>query len=357
MINQSPTITTLGGHSALEICLGAKRQGFNTLVIAEKGRDKTYSRYFRNLADDVLLVDKFREITDDKIIDNLKGKRAIFIPHRYCQVYCDLDKLEKHFPIPIFGNKYLLKYEERTGAFNQYQLLYEAQVDYPFQFKNPKEIDRLVIVKVKEADRSYERAFFFAHNFKEYQAKSVQLIKTGKIKEKDLPEAIIEEYLVGAQVNFNFFYSQIKQRLELLGTDVRRQTNIDGLLRLPSVQQQEIREDLNPSYIEVGHTAVTVKESLLEKAFLLAERILENTKIFVPPGIIGPFALQTAIIPGPPKEKIVVYDLSLRMPGSPGSSFTPYSLYLFDRSVSFGERIAMEIKEALNLNKITAVTT
>ena len=38
------TIATVGSHSALDICRGAKDEGFKTLVIVEKGRDKTYSQ-------------------------------------------------------------------------------------------------------------------------------------------------------------------------------------------------------------------------------------------------------------------------------------------------------------------------
>lgn len=341
----------------MEICLGAKRQGFKTLVIVQKGRDKTYTEYFRNLVDDFISVDSFIELTSDKVISVLNKKNCIFIPHRYAQVYCDLDKLEKKFPFPIFGNKYLLKYEERSGTFNQYQLLYNANLPYPKQFKNPQDIDRLVIVKVKEAERGYERAFFFATTFAEYKKKSEQLVMIGKIKKEDLESAVIEEYLIGAQINFNFFYSQLSKKLELLGTDIRRQTNIDGLIRLPGEIQKEVGSYIAPSYIESGHIAVTVKESLLEQAFHLAERLIEVTKTTVPPGIIGPFSLQAAIIPGPPKEKIVIYDLSLRIPGSPGTSFTPYSQYHFGKPVSFGERIAMEIEKAIKGNKLNKIST
>ncbi len=352
-----PTIATLGGHSALEICLGAKKQGFKTLVIVQKGRDKTYTKYYRSLIDKSISVESFADLITGDVVRQLKSESSIFIPHRYIQVYCDLNLLEKKFDIPIFGNKYLLKYEERFGNYNQYQLLYEAQIPYPIQFKNPKDIDRLVIVKVKEAQRNYERAFFFARNYQEFITRSQKLVKDGKINKQDLEQAIIEEYLMGAQVNFNFFYSPLSNSLQLLGTDIRRQTNIDGLLRIPALQQHEFAHNVSPSYIESGHIAVTVKESLLEQAFLLAEKLITAAKTFVPPGIIGPFALQTAIIPGPPKEKIVVYDLSLRIPGSPGITATPYSQYHFGKPVSFGERITMEIKEAIESNKLNKVTT
>lgn len=351
------TIATFGGHSALEICLGARKHNFKTLVVVAKGRDKTYTKYFKNLIDEYIKVDKFSELTDKKVIEILQKKQSIFIPHRYLQVYCNLDKLEKNFPIPIFGNKYLLKYEERTGKYNQYLILDKANVLYPKHFKNPKDIDRLVLVKVKEAIRGYERAFFFARHFKDFESKSKEMIKAGKITERDLNDAVIEEYIVGVQVNFNFFYSPLRKSLELLGTDARRQTNIDGYIRLPAFIQQQIQKFVSPSYIETGHFAVTVKESLLETAFEAGEKIVEASKFISALGIIGPFAIQCAVSSGPPREKIIVYDLSFRIPGSPGTSFTPYSCYLFGRTVSFGERIAMEIKEAIDSNRIDKITT
>ncbi|MEK7522054.1 MAG: DUF1246 domain-containing protein, partial [Patescibacteria group bacterium] len=41
------TIATLGSHSALDVCRGAKNEGFSTLVITEKGREKTYEKYYK----------------------------------------------------------------------------------------------------------------------------------------------------------------------------------------------------------------------------------------------------------------------------------------------------------------------
>jgi 5-formaminoimidazole-4-carboxamide-1-(beta)-D-ribofuranosyl 5'-monophosphate synthetase len=351
------SIATLGGHSALEIALGAKKQSFPTTVIAQRGRGKTYTTYYKNLFDDVVIVDAFKQLTDSKIIQQLQEKNSIFIPHRYVQVYCDLKKFSDSFPVSVFGNKELLKYEDREGEYSQYKILDAANVEHPQQFSEPEKIDRLVIVKVPEAARIYERAFFFATDNASYQKKSEELIASGRITKAGLKNAIIEEYLIGAQINFNFFYSPLTESLELLGTDIRRQTNIDGLLRMPAAQQLAVADYVTPSYIETGHIAVTVKESLLEKAFELAEHTLEAARKISPPGIIGPFALQAAIIPGPPIEKIVVYDLSLRMPGSPGTSSTPYSQYHFGRSVSFGERIAMEIDDAIKNNALKVITT
>ena len=72
-----PTITVIGSHSALDVCRGAKDEGFKTLVIVEKGRDKTYAEYFKTkgalgCVDEVLYVDKFKDILSAKIQNELK---------------------------------------------------------------------------------------------------------------------------------------------------------------------------------------------------------------------------------------------------------------------------------------------
>ena len=70
----------------------------------------------------------------------------------------------------------------------------------------------------------------------------------------------------------------------------------------------------------------------------------------------GPFALQGAFIEED-GEKFVCFDISLRMPGSPGTRFTPYSGYLFREGVSFGRRIAMEVKDAEKGKMMDRITT
>src|SRR5581483_4737091 len=97
-------------------------------------------------------------------------------------------------------------------------------------------------------------------------------------------------------------------------------------------------------------------ESMLEKAFELGERFVTAARAVDGVGVIGPFALQCVIVAGPPKE-FVVYDVSLRIPGSPGTRYTPYSAYLWGRDVSVGERIAMEITMARDRRRLDAVLT
>ena len=89
----------------------------------------------------------------------------------------------------------------------------------------------------------------------------------------------------------------------------------------------------------------------------IGEKFIETCKKEHPPGIIGPFALQGAVNAGPPKEELVVFDVSLRIPGSPGTRYTPYMNYLYGKDVSVGRRIAMELKNAVNESKLAEVVT
>ena len=355
------TIAILGSHSALDVCRGAKNLGFRTLVVTEKGRGKTYSKYYKTTnaggcVDEVLEVSKFAELLNKNIEKRLKD--VIFVPHRSFEVYLNSDyrKIEK-WKVPIFGNRFLLKIEERGVKPNQYDLLKEARIRYPKQFMDPSKIDRLCMVKVLEKERGFERAFFMVNSSDGYKEAARHLLKIGTITRQALEKSVIEEFIVGVQVNFNFFYSSLHNRLELIGTDTRRQTNLDGLLKLPSTYQDYILEHVEVKYEEAGHMAVTVLESLLEQAFEMGERFVKASQKMYKPGVIGPFALQTIITPGPPKKDIVVIDVSPRMPGSPGIFSTPYGYYLHGKHLSMGERVAMEIKEAVETKKLKMVLT
>ena len=142
-----------------------------------------------------------------------------------------------------------------------------------------------------------------------------------------------------------------------MGTDTRRQTNLDGLIRLPANEQLEVLKYMKPKLIETGHIAATTKESIIEKIFTLGEKFVKATKKEHPPGIIGPFALQGAIAADKGKEEMVVFDVSMRIPGSPLTRFTPHSGYLYGDSISYGERISMEIKRAVEIDKLKEIVT
>ena len=154
-----------------------------------------------------------------------------------------------------------------------------------------------------------------------------------------------------------YFYSILDDELEIMGTDTRRQTNLDGLLRLPADEQLAVLKYIKPKIIETGHIAATTKESIIESIFELGEKFVSTTKKEYPPGIIGPFALQGAIVADKGKEEMVVFDVSLRIPGSPLTQFTPHSGYLYGDSISYGERIAMELHKAIETKRLKDIVT
>lgn len=356
------TIGVLGSHSALDICRGAKDLGFRTLVVCQKGREKTYDRYYRTgnsrgVVDQTIILDTFSEITEERVQKQMRANNVVFIPHRSFEVYVGFDRIEDAFLLPLFGSRNMLRAEERDAEKNQYYLMERGGILYPRVYKSPEEIDRLVLVKAPEAQRKYERAFFFASSSEEFYKKSAQMLREGKITDEGLKKAVIEEFVIGAQFNFNYFYSLLDERLELLGIDTRRQTNLDGILRLPASQQVEALKYLEVKAIEAGHIACTVKESLLEQIFELGEKFVRVAREVYPPGIIGPFALQSTFIPGPPEERAVVFDISLRVQGSPGTRFTPYPGYLYGESLSIGKRVALEIRNAIQQNRLEETVT
>lgn len=398
------TIGVLGGHSALDVSHGAKKYGFKTVCIARRGREKTYERYYKSRVspfdgassfaslrkdrqgdtnfsvssrtqsrdntensigciDETILVDKFLDVLNPNIQDKLKSLNTIFVHNRYFWVYFDdFSKVENNFNIPIFGSRTLLKLEERDQPYNQYHLLKDAGIRTPKIFKKPEDIDRPVLVKAAEAKRGYERAFFVAHNKESWESEGNRLEKENQINAK-WRKAPVEEFIVGAPINFNYFYSPLTKELELLGTDTRRQTNLDGYLRMTAPDQTKALFYGRPKMIETGHIACTVKESILEKAFAMGEDFVRATqklpKELDPSGkgIIGPFALQGAVTADEGKEDIVIFDVSLRIPGSPGTFATPYSRYLYGETMSVGERIGMEIRSAQSAGALEKIIT
>ena len=136
-------IGVLGSHSALEIASGARQEGFQTVVVCQKGREKTYTRYYKNLFDHVILLDKFQDIIKPESLQKLNALQTVFVPNRSFSVYAGYENIEEKFTVPLMGNRYMLKTEERNTPRNQQYLLQKAGILAPRTFKSPEEIDRL----------------------------------------------------------------------------------------------------------------------------------------------------------------------------------------------------------------------
>lgn len=345
------TVGALGSHSALEIMDGAKDEGLKTVVICQKGRETPYKR-FKRLADNIMVLNKFSDVLQKKTMLALKNMNTIMIPHRSFAVYLGYDSIEDDFMIPIFGSRSMLRAEERTAERNQYYLLEKAGIRHPKLMK-PKQIDRPAMVKVQEAKRNIERAFFIASSFQDYNKKVQERVEKGIIKKHDADKAVIEEFVVGTYFNFNFFYSPLKDETEFLGIERRLQTNLHDFVSIPARQQMDI--DIQLQNIEIGHTPASIRESMLEKIFEAGDRFVDATKKVYPPGIIGPFSLQSVVTVD---MDIVVYDVSLRVPGNPILATTsPYTKYHHGKTFGVGRRIAMEIKDAYQEGRLKEIVT
>jgi 5-formaminoimidazole-4-carboxamide-1-(beta)-D-ribofuranosyl 5'-monophosphate synthetase len=346
-------IGILGSHSALEIASGAKQEKFETVVVCEKGREKTYAKYYKNLFDHIIIVDKFADIISEKVQKKLISLNTIFVPSRSFSVYAGYENIEEKFMVPLMGNRSMLRTEERNTPKNQLYLLKKAGILTPKIFKSPDKIDRLSIVKVTEKERTLERAFFYASSPEEYEKESEERIRKGIISRECLNNAIIEEYVVGAKFNANYFWSPLTDEIDLLGFDRRIQTDLDGVLDLPAAEQLEL--NIPTQNIEIGHMGATMRESQLEKIFEAAERFVNTCKKEYPPGMLGLFALQGAVT----KDlKFYVFDVSPRIPGCPCVEPTsPYMKYKYGVEVGPGRRVAMEIKNAMKEGRLSDVLT
>lgn len=348
-------VGAIASHSALDVFDGAKDEGFRTVAICQRGREKPYLR-FRRVVDEIIVLGRFGDVVNEAVVSKLRSLNTILVPNRSFSVYVGYDNIETKLNVPIFGNRYLLRWEERSGEANYYRLLDEAGIRRPKTFSNPDDVDRPVIVKLPEAKRRVERGFFIAADRDDFWRKFRKLVRDGVIREGDIASASIEELVIGAHFNVNYFRSIARDDVEILSIDRRIQTNLDGFLRLPAETQLELK-DLNIRYIEIGHEAATIRESLLNKLFDIGDKFVEATKKLAPPGIIGPFTLQLFVTPD---LDVVVFDVATRIGGGTNIYMgigSQYSKLYFGKPVSIGRRIAMELKWCLEQGCIDRIVT
>ena len=262
-------------HSALDICDGAIEEGFPTVAYCQKGREKTYSEYFkterttsgrvtRGMVDKAIVLDSFNDVLAPDFQQQMRERNVVYIPNR---------------------------------SFTSYSL----------------------------------------------------------------DGARIERYVIGPVFNLNFFYSPLEEelpKLELLGVDWRFESSLDGHVRLPAPQQMTmpVHQQI-PEMTVVGHNTATIRESLLEKAFELGEKFIRASKEHYDPGIIGPFCLQTCI---DKDMDYYIYDVAPRVGGGTNVHVSvghPYGNATWRKPMSSGRRIAMEIRRAVEQDRLDEVVT
>lgn len=363
----NPLIGVIASHSALDTCDGAIEEGFRTLAICQKGREKTYAKYFRTkrlggavisgVVDEVRILNKFSEIIESDQQESLISKNVLFVPNRSFTSYCSMDAVEDEFKIPLLGSRNLLRSEERGEVRDYYWILEKAGLPYP-ETVEPENIEELVMVKLPHAVKTLERGFFTASSYDEYVQKSDALLRQGVIYQDDLDLARIERYVIGPVFNLDLFYSPLLEQIELIGVDWRFESSLDGHVRLPAPQQITLNDmQINPEYTVCGHNSATLRESLLDKAFELAEKYVAATQEYYSPGIIGPFCLQTCV----DKDlNFYIYDVAPRIGGGTNVHMAvghPYGNALWRTNMSTGRRLMREVRIALENDALEKIVT
>ena len=194
------SIATLGSHCSLQVLKGAKDEGFKTILVCEKKREKLYRRF--KFIDELIIVEKFSEILDSGIQDKLKQESAILIPHGTLIAQMSSEEIES-ISIPIFGNKWILRWESDRKM--KEKLMKEATLPMPKPIADPKDIEKLVIVKRQGAAGG--KGYFMATDEEDYNTKRNQLISEGVISKDET--LYIQEYAAGVLAYLQFFYSPI----------------------------------------------------------------------------------------------------------------------------------------------------
>ena len=339
------SIATLGSHCALQVLKGAKDEGFNTILICEKKRERLYRRF--KFIDKLILVDSFLDISESKCESLLKENNSILIPHGTLIAQMKQEQIES-IQTPIFGNKHILGWESDRQL--KEQLMMEAKLDVPKSISSPKEIESLVIAKRHGAAGG--KGYFLASSEEEYNKKRDILIKQGLISgDSDL---YLQEYSSGVLAYLQFFYSPLEKEIEFFGVDKRHESDIDGLARIPA--ENQLKSSDVPSFNVIANSPLVLRESLLDNVYTMGENFVEASAKLVPPGMNGPFCIEGVY---DQDTQFKVFEFSARIVAGTNMyvNGSPYTTFMYNEPMSMGRRIAREIKNAEEQNKIDIIVT
>ncbi len=339
------TLVTVCSHSSLQIFHGAKKEGMKTLGIAVGRPPKLYDAFPLAKPDEFLILDRYDEIQDH--VDDIIADNGVVIPHGSFVEYLGANNF-KELPIPTFGNRKVLEWESDR---NMERVWWEkAGINMPVEIKDPKKIDRPVMVKYQGARGG--RGFFIAKDYNQFKLG----IEHGE-------KFNIQEYILGTRYYLHYFHSPLRTNgysvdggkgiVELLSMDRRDETNIDEMYKLGS--QEELKEHgIYPTFVVTGNLPLVIRESLLNKAFKMAEDVIKSSyELFG--GMIGPFCLETVVTD---KLEFVVFEISARIVAgtNPYITGSPYA-DMIEPDLSTGRRIAQEIKLGQKLDRLGEIIT
>ncbi len=329
------SIATLGSHSALQILKGAKDEGFKTIAVVKKGYEEPYRSY--KVADEIISIDQYPDFNglEQQLID----KNAILIPHGTLFAACSVDQLEQNKML-YFGDKQVLRLEE--SRVKQRQWLLQSGLTMPKIFEKPEDIDRPTIIKFNGAGGG--KGYFLAKNKIEFDEK-IALHKDAKY--------MIQEYIIGNPIYVHYFYSPLNDELEIMSMDKRYETNVDSIGRISAQDQLDL--NLQTSYNIIGNIPIVARESMLAEFFRMGRQVVDKSKELTGKGMFGPFCLEMVVTPD---MEYFVFEISARIVAgsNPYVDGSPYTALRYSEPMSTGRRIAREIKNAIEQDKLDEVT-
>lgn len=335
-------ICTLGSHTALQITKGARDEGFRNLLLCTEKSAGFYGRW--PVVDDIIEIGSYSDILLDEVQDELIDRNVILIPHGSFVEYVGSKNIIEKLRVPLLGNRLVLEWESDREMERKW--FEEANLKVPREFKAPDEIDRLVMVKFPGAMGG--EGYFLAKSGDEFHKK----LRLVNLSEQIKKEYTIQEYVIGTRFYPHFFYSPLDDELELLGMDIRYESNVDGLVRIPNVIQKEIKR--KPSYVITGNVPVVLRESLLPDLMKIGRSLVEKSKRLFKPGMIGPFCVEMICTP---ELEFVCFEISGRIVAGTNLFIrgSTYSDILYSEPMSCGRRICREIRVARERDKLDEV--
>jgi 5-formaminoimidazole-4-carboxamide-1-(beta)-D-ribofuranosyl 5'-monophosphate synthetase len=338
-------IATIGSHSALQILKGARDEGVPNLAICKRGHEHPYKIY--GVADEILLVDDWSE-WDEKVEPELLKRNAIIIPHGSFIAYMGHAKVQ-NMKAMYYGTKEILEWESNRTMERKWLL--DADILMPRVFEKPEDIDCPVIVKFHGAGGGF--GYFVVRSSEQFYE-----VKNRKYPEEN--DFTIQEYIIGVPLYIHYFYSPITAELEIMSFDKRYESNADSIGRIKA--EDQLAAKIHTSYTIVGNIPVVVRESMLPEFFQMGQRVVDasrrlhnsQTKELLTKGLFGPFCLETIITR---KLQTFVFEISARIVAgtNPFIEGSPYTALKYDVPMSTGRRIARDIKQAIEADRLAEI--
>jgi 5-formaminoimidazole-4-carboxamide-1-(beta)-D-ribofuranosyl 5'-monophosphate synthetase len=349
------TIGTICSHSALQILSGARFEGFKTIGIIKPDRRPVYDAYPAAKPDHYIEVNDWADILDDKVQQELIARNTIIVPHGSFVEYIGPNNIAGSFHVPVLGNRDTLEWESDRSK--QREWLQKAGLRLPREIPSPDDIDAKVFVKFRGAKGG--KGFFTASSKDEYHRRLKERVNLGLIKKEDAEHSTIQEFLPGVRYYPHYFFSPLESSvgykikggaLVHMGFDKRIEPVDEVYRALPEVPVEFM------DYTITGNQRVTLRESLLPGVFSMAKGTVEASQELMPPGIIGPFSLETFYHP---VTGFTVFEISARIVAgtNPFGEGSEYSIWTYGVPVSTGRRIAMEVKAAVEQGQLEKIVS